>query len=41
MCTPVFQREVINHIVPKAPDLIHCNDWMTALIPCDGEAARN
>lgn len=30
----VFQREVINHIVPKArPDLIHCNDWMTALIP--------
>ena len=30
----VFQREVINNIVPKArPDLIHCNDWMTALIP--------
>ncbi len=30
----VFQREVINHIVPVArPDLIHCNDWMTALIP--------
>lgn len=30
----VFQREVINHIVPKVrPDLIHCNDWMTALIP--------
>lgn len=30
----VFQREVINHIVPFArPDLIHCNDWMTALIP--------
>lgn len=30
----VFQREVINHIVPKArPDLIHCNDWMTSLIP--------
>ena len=30
----VFQREVINHIVPMArPDLIHCNDWMTALIP--------
>jgi starch synthase len=29
-----FQREVINHIVPKVqPDLIHCNDWMTALIP--------
>jgi starch synthase len=29
-----FQREVINHIVPNVqPDLIHCNDWMTALIP--------
>ena len=29
-----FQREVINNIVPKIqPDLIHCNDWMTALIP--------
>ena len=30
----VFQREVINHIIPQVrPDLIHCNDWMTALIP--------
>jgi ADP-glucose type glycogen/starch synthase len=30
----VFQREVINHIVPSVrPDLIHCNDWMTGLIP--------
>lgn len=30
----VFQREVINHIVPRVrPDLIHCNDWMTALLP--------
>ena len=29
-----FQREVINNIVPKIrPDLIHCNDWTTALIP--------
>ncbi len=29
-----FQREVINHIVPRVkPDLIHCNDWMTGLVP--------
>ena len=30
----IFQREVINHIIPRVrPDLIHCNDWMTALLP--------
>lgn len=29
-----FQREVINRVVPAVqPDLIHCNDWMTGLIP--------
>jgi starch synthase len=35
-----FQREVINHIIPQVrPDLIHCNDWMTGLIP--GVARRH
>ncbi len=29
-----FQREVLNNILPWVrPDLIHCNDWMTGLIP--------
>lgn len=29
-----FQREVINQIIPDVePDLIHCNDWMTGLVP--------
>ena len=30
----VFQREVIHRILPRVrPDLVHCNDWATALIP--------
>ncbi|WP_319408576.1 glycogen/starch synthase [uncultured Desulfosarcina sp.] len=38
-----FQREVINRIIPEVqPDLIHCYDWMTGLIPamarCNGIA---
>jgi starch synthase/alpha-amylase len=29
-----FQREVIHQILPRVrPDLVHCNDWMTALVP--------
>lgn len=29
-----FQREVINHTIAQVkPDLIHCNDWMTGLVP--------
>ena len=34
-----FQREVINNIIPVVrPDLVHCNDWMTGLVPA---AARS
>ena len=29
-----FQREVLNHILGEVqPDLVHCNDWMTGLVP--------
>jgi len=33
-----FQREIINNIIPRVqPDLIHCNDWMTGLIPAQAK----
>ncbi len=29
-----FQRECINNVLPRVrPDLVHCNDWMTGLVP--------
>ena len=29
-----FQREVINRIIPEVqPDVIHCFDWMTGIVP--------
>ncbi|WP_193215073.1 glycogen synthase [Luteolibacter marinus] len=35
----LFQREVIHRIIPAVqPDLIHCNDWMTSLIPAAAKA---
>lgn len=30
----IFQREILNNIIPRVePDIIHCNDWFTSLIP--------
>ena len=30
----VFQRDVIHHVIPQVrPDIVHCHDWMTALVP--------
>jgi len=36
-----FQRKAINNIVHQIlPDLIHCNDWMTGLIPAMARQVR-
>lgn len=36
-----FQREVINQIIPRVqPDLLHCYDWMTGLLPAAANKLR-
>lgn len=35
-----FQRDVIHYIMPRLrPDLIHCHDWMTGLVPAAAKRA--
>ncbi|HXC50098.1 MAG TPA: glycogen/starch synthase [Candidatus Limnocylindrales bacterium] len=35
-----FQRYIINDLMPRLePDLVHCNDWMTGLVPAAARAA--
>lgn len=34
-----FQRDVIYYILPKVrPDIVHCHDWMTGLVPAAARA---
>lgn len=35
-----FQRNIINDLLPRLePDVVHCNDWMTGLVPAAARAA--
>jgi ADP-glucose type glycogen/starch synthase len=34
-----FQRYIVNELFPRLqPDLVHCNDWMTGLVPASARA---
>jgi starch synthase len=34
-----LQRHIINHLLPVLePDVVHCNDWMTGLVPAAARA---
>jgi len=34
-----FQRDVIHYVMPKVrPDMVHCHDWMTGLVPAAARA---